>query len=355
MLCISKKCRKEIADGSVYCCYCGAKQIRERSKKKRGNGQGSVYQTAAGTWQCEIRNPRRTKGGFRTKKEALDYLPILRADNKKKPSTVKKLYDVYSNGAMLKLVKGSQQRYERAYKCIEPLHDILISDLTIERLQAAIPKDFTFYKARSIKDLFSQLYKIAMAQQEVTVNLSAFLTLPELEEEEPQPFYESELKLFWDNLENEPFIGYILLMIYSGMMPGELQICKKSMIYLDAQVITGCGLKTKERKKTPLVIADFMVPIVQDLMLRSRTEFLLDMSRTDFYNKYHEVLQTLGCRDLDPYSCRHTTATALALGNKIAPSVIQRVMRHANIQTTQRYIHPQTSDMLGAVNTIYRA
>jgi len=32
--------------------------------------------------------------------------------------------------------------------------------------------------------------------------------------------------------------------------------------------------------------------------------------------------------------CRHTTATALALGN-IAPSVIQEVMRHTKFNTTQ--------------------
>ena len=66
---------------------------------------------------------------------------------------------------------------------------------------------------------------------------------------------------------------------------------------------------------------------------------------------YHEAVKAAGVRDLPPYSCRHTTATALALGN-IAPSVIQQVMRHTKFSTTQRYIHPDTKAARTAVNTI---
>ena len=54
---------------------------------------------------------------------------------------------------------------------------------------------------------------------------------------------------------------------------------------------------------------------------------------------------------LKPYSCRHTTATALALGN-IAPSVIQEVMRHTKFSTTQRYIHPDMTAAHAAVNAM---
>ena len=43
------------------------------------------------------------------------------------------------------------------------------------------------------------------------------------------------------------------------------------------------------------------------------------------------------------------TQKALALGN-IAPSVIQTAMRHAKFSTTQRYIHPDRSAAMAAVN-----
>ena len=66
---------------------------------------------------------------------------------------------------------------------------------------------------------------------------------------------------------------------------------------------------------------------------------------------HHDTLKLAGVRDLPPYSCRHTTATALALGN-IAPSVIQEVMRHTKFSTTQRYIHPDMASAHFAINSL---
>lgn len=51
-------------------------------------------------------------------------------------------------------------------------------------------------------------------------------------------------------------------MIYSGMMPGELMQAEKKMTHWDTQEIIGCGLKTKKRKETPIVIADIVVPVL---------------------------------------------------------------------------------------------
>lgn len=76
-----RKCQKDIPDGAAFCPWCGAKQaVPARASKRRGNGQGSVYKTAAGSWQAEfclyVRGDRlrHTKSGFTTKKEALAYV-----------------------------------------------------------------------------------------------------------------------------------------------------------------------------------------------------------------------------------------------------------------------------------------
>ena len=67
---------------------------------------------------------------------------------------------------------------------------------------------------------------------------------------------------------------------------------------------------------------------------------------------YYNALAAAGCRRLEPYSCRHTTATALAIDRSIAPQVVKRVMRWSTTRMLDRYAHPDTEDALQAVDSL---
>ena len=140
-------------------------------------------------------------------------------------------------------------------------------------------------------------------------------------------------------------------MIYTGMMPGELLGCQKDFIDWQGKQIRGAGKKTKERKETPIVLADVILPVLSDLCDHTAGEKLIKINKDNFYQVYYETLQRAGCRRLTPYSCRHTAATSLAMEN-IPPSVIQKVMRHAKFSTTEKYIHISIDPMLEAVNKL---
>ena len=129
--------------------------------------------------------------------------------------------------------------------------------------------------------------------------------------------------------------------------------CTADMIDVEKCEIIGCGMKTKKRKSTPLVFPDWIAPMVADMAanVTSQKGYIVGMNRDNFYDEYHSALQRAGVRDLPPYSCRHTTATALALA-KTAPSLIQEIMRHTKFSTTQRYIHPDMTDAHEAVNVL---
>ena len=366
MLC--RKCKGELPDSAIFCPWCGARQDVKRSSRLRGNGMGSAYKRGK-TWTAVVimdwkidaesgskkKLPiKRTQGGFKTKREALEYIPTLRNDTPKAAVTLDKLYQGWTD-KFKKLSKSKQTAYSIAYDKISEIRYFNISTLSIDDLQSVVnAKAPTYYTAKDIKTLLSHLYDRAVAQGDVQTNLAKFIELPQLDEAEQIPFSEIELKRLWEDYgKGNKFTGYILLMIYSGMMPGELFECRKPMIDWARQEIVGCGKKTKKRKSTPIVVADLVIPVLRDLcdFSQSRKDYLLCINRDNFYKEYHISLQRIGVRDLPPYSCRHTTATALALGN-IAPSVIQEVMRHTKITTTQRYIHIDTSPMLAAVNTI---
>ena len=128
------------------------------------------------------------------------------------------------------------------------------------------------------------------------------------------------------------------------------------MVDLEKKVIVGAGLKTKTRKATPIVLADLIIPVIQTIFTYTpddddQNTNLLCMDKTTFYEEYHIFTEKYHIRDLPVYSCRHTTATALATAD-VPPSVIQKVMRHARFSTTEHYIHPDTADALAAVNVV---
>ena len=364
---ICKKCKKDVPDGR-YCIACGADQSASKKTRPRTrpNGTGTAYKRGS-TWTAQVtvgikRDPdtgrvqqvRRTKGGFKTKREALEFCQKLaNAAMPKKHVTFGDLWEQYEKTKYRQLSTSKQCSYRTALKRIGDMIYTRIDAVTIADLQELVD-GLTFYCAQDIKSILRHMYRIAMMQGWTSRDLSEYIVLPPKNEHERTPFSDEEIRAIWRGYDGgDTWAGYILLMIYTGMMPGELLHCRKDMIHLDSHQIVGAGLKTAERKARPIVIADFLMPVVQALIdYTGDAPLLCDTYKKAFYKKYYDCLDRCGCRKLTPYSCRHTTATACAVGAKIAPSVIQRIMRHAKLSTTQLYIHPDESAVLDAINTL---
>ena len=361
-----RKCKANIQDGSKFCPECGTQQETKRSRRTRGNGQGTAIKrgnTWTAIWTVEtypdseekkIHQVRRWKGGFKTRTAALAFAANPVEDAPVSP-TLRSYWNGWKNSDLLDLSKSKQTAFKIAWSKMESLAGKKMDELTINDLQSCVDKNATtYYPAKDMKTVLSHLYKRAVAEGHARTNLAEFIRLPSMDEKELQPFTEIELHKLWTAYgDGDRFIGFVLLMIYSGMMPGELLGFKKDMVDWEASEIRGCGLKTKKRKETPIVFPDMLAPVLAALIEKSnsRAGYVVGMNKDKFYEEYHAALQRVGVRDLPPYSCRHTTATALALGN-IAPSVIQAVMRHTKFSTTQRYIHPDSASALAAVNAL---
>ena len=362
------KCNAPLPDGAAFCPVCGKKQAvtqRKRSSSSRPNGTGSVYKRG-NTWMCSVtlgyviqadgtrKTIRPTKGGFKTKKEAMEYIPILRNAPVRKVPTLLDLWGIFKTGKKyLKLSDSRKEKYEIAWKKLEPIWFWKIDELTTFDLQNAVDSAAdTYYTARDLKNLLSKLYQVAMPDEFVKANLSEYIELPDLDAKERQPFTAEEIQHLWtDYASGNWWTGYILLMAYTGMMPGELLDARKSHVDWQGKQIIGAGKKTAKRRETPIVLADFIIPVLSDLCERTSGEKLIRINKDRFYEVYYETLERAGCRRLTPYSCRHTAATSLALEN-IPPSVIQQIMRHARYSTTEKYIHISIDPMLEAVNKL---
>ena len=142
-------------------------------------------------------------------------------------------------------------------------------------------------------------------------------------------------------------------MICTGMMPGEMMNLKIENIDLQNQRITGVGMKTKVRRSSPVILPEDIVPVLEDLIAHAQQSgYLFKRNETNWYRDYYAALERAGCRRLEPYCCRHSTATRLAISESIAPQTIQRIMRWSSTKMLDRYAHPDSSDVLTAANTI---
>ena len=362
------KCKADLPPGSAFCPACGKKQVTGEKRKpvrSRPNGTGSVYKRGK-TWECAVtlgyviqedgkrKAIRPTKGGFKTKKEAMEYLPTLRNAPTRKVPTLNDLWEIYkASKKHQKLSASRKEKYEIAWRKLESIWFWKIDLLTTFDLQNAVDSQAdTYYTARDLKNLLSKLYQTALPDEYVKTNLSEFIELPDLNAKEQQPFQTEEITKLWnDYTGGNWWTGYILLMIYTGMMPGELLDARKSHIDWQGKQIVGAGKKTAKRRETPIVLADFILPVLADLCEHTPGDKLIRINKDRFYDVYYETLERAGCRRLTPYSCRHTAATTLALEN-IPPSVIQQIMRHAKFSTTEKYIHIDISPMREAVNRL---
>ena len=345
----------------------------KRRTKTRGNGTGTAFKRG-NSWTAQVvvgwkiiaddkplRAITRSKGGFKTRDAALQYCHILKAGGRQKPQsapTMMKYWDTYMDGPYKALSASKQQAYRTAWKKLESIQHVPIDQLTVADLQQVVSeKCSSYYTTRDVRALLISLYKIAAAEGWVRQEIPTFIQLPALEETEQTPFSETEQANLWKLYESGDLRAAApLLMIYTGMMPGEAMKLKVDMIDLEGHRIHGAGMKTKVRKKTDIVLAETIIPLVQDLIDHAQPSgYIWKRVEKEWYDNYYAALQAAGCRKLTPYSCRHTTATALAITEGIAPQTVKKVMRWSTAKMLDRYAHPDQADTLAAVNQIKKA
>ena len=380
---ICTKCKAELVQCTNYCPNCGKKLVTTKKSraKSRGNGTGTAFKRGS-TWTAQVvlkyedlppfdlNNPEnqmprkkitRSKGGFKTRDAALQYCPILKngPQKPKKAPTLEHYWKTFENGHYDSLGESKQYAYKIAWRRLESIKNTHVDQLTVADLQKVVADNGTTYNtAKDMKQLLAALFRTAAAEGYVNKDLPTFIQLPKNEEEKERlPFSETEQAALWKLYESGDMRAAApLLMIYTGMMPGEAMRLTVDKIDLENKMIIGAGMKTKVRKATPIVLADSILPGVESLIEHAKPDGTLWTGRRKtWYVRYYEALEAAGVRPLSPYSCRHTTATALAITEGVAPQTVRKVMRWANTKMLDRYAHPQTSDALAAVNTLKTA
>lgn len=360
MICI--KCGKEMQDDAVFCPYCGKKQVtaadtEQKSTKKRGNGQGSVYKRG-NKWCAAVtlgyymdggvlKRKVRKKAGFERKKDAVAFIEELRtAKVRPQMVTFESLWASYQT-KLSTLSKSKQQAYKIAWNRISSdIRFLDVNEPTVSELQELTDlKGTSYYTKRDIKSLLSHLYKIALMDDFADKNRAQYIQLPPLEQSEREVFTEDEINVLWASWQaGSMTAGHMLIMLYTGIRPGELLTIKNENIHLTEHWMTG-GIKTAKGKARKIIIPTCLDQIIRQSTQQSRKGLLAWYShKTDFYDNWAELRSELGLRkELTPYCCRHTYITRLT-ALKVSPAMLQELAGHEDYDTTLDYTHLSVND-----------
>ena len=370
---VCRKCKKEIADGSKFCNFCGwdqSKQQRSR-RAKRPTSAGSITrlpgkrnrpylarlpaQYGAGT-ACRL-----ILGCYRTYKEADAALAAARQSMHldKAKLTLKDVYEQFMAGNYYNNLSASgQSSHENAWKHLQPWGNTQIQALTSTEFQTAVDamqrrglKRETLSKVRNLASL---LCKECMRQGLMSVNYGALVQLPREEKTNKQPFTVDSLKALWDAADTgDKGAMSILILCYTGMRPGELLGVKIEEHLYPGYFCTGS--KTEAGRHRIIPIADIISPLIEKLQ-NGRTAGPLVAApagghwRVDNWRKrvFHPVMERLGITGATPYTGRHTYAD-IQKRRSVDPEIIMEIMGHEDYATTVENYHTTTSEDISRI------
>ena len=332
-----KKCRREIPDGCVYCPLCGVKQSRSQNTKSRGNGQGSVYQLPNKTWICvktvgytaadgRLLRQKRSKSGFKTKKDALAYLPKLEAAPKPKIVTFANLYDMWL--PTHRASKDTMNCYKAAYKWYAPVHNVPLGELTVDDLQDCIDECERGRRTReNMKALAGLMYKYGIPRRLTDINLGQYLIVSG-ESGEKSGLPDGALEKIERLTGSSRIADYVYCQCYLGFRPSEFLALDARNYNRKERAFVG-GATTDAGTDRILTVSPKIQPIVDRLthdklagpvfcaedggrlrIEKYREEFYKLLEQCGIDNPEREVAG-MKRKAYTPHSCRHTFATLM--------------------------------------------
>lgn len=366
-----KRCKKTIEDDSIYCRFCGKKQIAEQKKElRKPNGYGSVIKLGGRRkkpWAVRVTDAivdgkqiYRYISYHETKTDALRALASeqICPTSPKSGITLAELFEEWKDTPKYKNIsKQTQDNYKAAYKHIEAISNAKFTDLRTSHFQKIIDNlDRSKSTKSKVKILLGLLYKYAMQNDICNKNYAEFILLNREQRQEKEIFTDIEIQKLWDNI-SIPYADTILIMIYSGMRISEMLQLTKFNIDLEKNIITG-GIKTDAGKNRVIPIHPKILPFIKKYY-NNATDILFVREdgvplTTNYYRKniYYPILESIKIAKHTPHCCRHTFATLMSK-NHADTLAIQQIIGHSDYAfTADVYTHSDIDFLTEAIRKI---
>lgn len=370
------KCGKELPDNSIFCCWCGKRQLQtQRKATKRGNGTGSVYK-CGDKWVAEVTKGYRVDGnkktrviarkaGFKTKKEALEYIPTLYGKKEReKDITFRALYEQWL--PTHRAGKDTINCYKAAIKYFAAVEFFRVREVDIDDLQECIDECPHGKRTRqNMKAVCGLMYKYAIPRGLADLNLAEYLIITANDSAAREGFSTEQIEQIRRAIGAVPYADYIYAMCYLGFRPSELLGLDVADYDRSSKTLIG-GAKTEAGKNRIVTISPKIQPII-DRIAGDRLTGPLFCESTGVPFRYerfrdaafYPALEAIGIANpvenkrhkYSPHSCRHTFATLMKRVN--APDRDkQELIGHASAEMLRYYQDVNLDDLRKITDSI---
>lgn len=236
------------------------------------------------------------------------------------------------------------------------LHNMKFTNIKTNHLQAAIKSCSKGHATKQrMKVLFGQLYDYAMANDIVSKNYSEYIKLDYNEVETGRkPFSKKEIDTLLAN-NHIPYVDTVLIMIYTGIRPGELIELKSEDVNINEECFRIVKSKTAAGKNRLIPIHSKIKPYFHRRLAAGGEYIILDKNGNkmgyDHYYRYifTPIMEELGMKHR-PHDCRHTFATLISNANATS---IKKIIGHSSFITTEKiYTHKDIIELKKPVDWI---
>ena len=361
---ICPRCKKQIPDDALLCCYCSRRIVPKKPTRKRANGEGNAYQRGS-TWTVRVSMPsttdengklhrhRPTKGGFKSKGEALAYAKTLKNGPLSVPEiSMDKVFTEWSEGYQNRIGVSTMAGYKAAFKHYHEISLRPISTIRPAELQAQIDACTAGKRTKQLMKVVAGLiWKYALDNDLVTKNITANLYTGNDATSTRDPFTDLELQRLRQAVGSEPYADYVVALCYTGFRPGELLELTKASYHPDGGYLIGGG-KTEAGTNRIVTVPPAIADIIE-ARAAAPGDLLFPNLKTggqmshEYFRKYcfDPLMKKLGITDRVPYSCRHTYSNLI----KRAPGDTgdkARLMGHTDYTFTQERYQSSALDDL---------
>ena len=358
--------------------------MEEVKKKRKGmklpNGYGSITKMSGRRrkpwrarvttgWTPEGKQIYKNIGTYATRAEAMEALAVWNVNPVDQPAKIRRdaivqgmtfadMYNAFLQYKGEKISDDMAATYRVAYKQLEPLHQLIFSQIKKPHLQDVFDNCTKSSATKSkMKVLINALYKYATEHELVEKDYSKQIDMEaKKNEKDYQPFSEEEIETIWTHADaGDDVAKIILLQIYTGTRINELLEITKENVHLADCYMIG-GKKTDNGKNRIIPLHSRVVPILEEFYQQDRPH--LFTNRTGARLKYHTFLYHFDKRmeewqmDHTTHDARRTAATRLHVAD-VPLEIIAQILGHSQQQITMKaYIKKDVKHLVKYVNAV---